>query len=145
VSFASTVSEPARARRNLVGGKLERALHPGASTPLARIQAQQWRQGVGQRVALEPVAAQEAAHDARLFAAPAVADHPQTTPRRSANHLFCRHRRQVEVTSQQMLMAVGKHDNLAGLDLDRLPVRDLRCQAPFDDVVVKHEVLGTLD
>ena len=39
-------------------------------------------------------------------------------------------------------MIMRKDDNLAGPDLDRLPVRDLRGQASLDDIVVEHEVLG---
>ena len=41
-------------------------------------------------------------------------------------------------------MVVGKDDRLASRDLDRFLVRDLGCQATFDDVVVEHQALGTL-
>src|SRR5258705_13738994 len=49
------------------------------------------------------------------------------------------------MTSQQMGVVVWKDDDLAGLYLDQLPIRDLRCQTPCDDVVVEHEVLGALE
>ena len=74
-----------------------------------------------------------------------MADRPQPAPGLGANHLSRRHRRQVEVASQQVLVVVGKDDDLAGLDRDRLGVRNLRCQPPLDDVVVEHEVVGTLE
>jgi hypothetical protein len=41
-----------------------------------------------------------------------------------------------------MLMVMGEDDDLAGHDLDGVPMRDLRSQVPLGDVVVKHEVLG---
>ena len=74
-----------------------------------------------------------------------MADHQQAALGRDAHDLFRWHRRQVEVTPEQVLMIVRKDDDLAGLDLDRLPVRDLRRQPPLDDIVVEHEVLGTFE
>ena len=42
-------------------------------------------------------------------------------------------------------MIVRKNHDLAGLDLDRLPLRDLCGQAPLDDIVIEHDVLGTFE
>ena len=49
------------------------------------------------------------------------------------------------MTSEQVLMIVGKDDDLAGFDLHRRPARDLRGQPSLDDIVVEHEVFGTLE
>jgi hypothetical protein len=42
-------------------------------------------------------------------------------------------------------MVMGKDDDLAGLDIDRLAMRDLRAQPPLDHVVVEHEVLDAVE
>jgi hypothetical protein len=42
-------------------------------------------------------------------------------------------------------MILRKDDDFAGLDLNRLPIRDLRGQPSLDDIVVKHEVFGALE
>jgi len=44
-----------------------------------------------------------------------------------------------------MCMIVGKDDRFAGDDLNRIPIRNLRCQSAFDDVVIQHEVIGPLE
>ena len=49
------------------------------------------------------------------------------------------------MASDQVRMIVRKDDDFAGSDLDRFSVGDLRRQAPFGHIVVKHEVLGTFE
>ena len=49
------------------------------------------------------------------------------------------------MASKQVSMIVRKDDDLAGLDIDRCLVRDLRAQTALDHIVVKHHVLGTIE
>ena len=133
------------ARADLVRGELERALHPvgGAATP--SIEAQHRRQDAGKEIAFEALATEEAAHNARGLAAAAMTDHQKSAIHRRAHDLSCRYRRQVEMASQNVRMIVGKDDDLAGLDIDRLEMRDLRAQPALDYVVVENEVIDAVE
>jgi hypothetical protein len=42
-------------------------------------------------------------------------------------------------------MVMGKDDDLAGLDIDRLEMRDLRAQPALDHVVVEEDVLHAVE
>src|SRR5262249_61475389 len=97
-----------------------------------------WGDAVKQ-IAAEALATEEAAPDARGLATAAMTDHQKSAVHRRAHDLSRRHRRQVEVASQNVRMVVGKDDDLTGLDIDRLEMRDLRAQPALDPVVVGNE------
>jgi hypothetical protein len=46
---------------------------------------------------------------------------------------------------QQVCVVVGKEDDLAGLDLDRLAIGNPCNQTPFGHIVVEHEMLGAFE
>jgi hypothetical protein len=84
---------------NFVGSELKRALHPDGCTPFTSVKAHYWRQRTGEWIAVNPIAAEITAHDARFLTASAMSDDRQPSSRRHAHNLLRWHRRQIQVAS----------------------------------------------